>query len=274
MDAEIEQYKVQLELVKHSLGKDPDNSELITLKDELEELIKLSDSLAKASDIVPSDETTETTEGRNEKEPSDQQPGKLLNAKPGDLLMARWLSGDKAYYPAKVIAVSGAREWKKYTVKFIDYPNTETVPIDCVKLLPESKKRNIEITQPRNLALPPPPPPPSKPVNMPPPPPPPSSAQPSAPYTTSNVASYTQKMQKHLKPKAALEASQNSWKQFAARGVKAGRVGKRKKIGETSIFRSPEGLNGRVGFMGSGRGTTKSAAREKHIYKASDDDYE
>jgi survival-of-motor-neuron-related-splicing factor 30 len=47
-----------------------------------------------------------------------------------------------------------------------------------------------------------------------------------------------------LEQKKVLEAGQKKWQDFAAKGVR-GKLGKSKKIGEASMFRTPESVHGR-----------------------------
>lgn len=47
-----------------------------------------------------------------------------------------------------------------------------------------------------------------------------------------------------LEQKKVLEAGQKKWQDFAAKGVK-GKMGKTKRIGETSMFRTPDSVHGR-----------------------------
>lgn len=74
-----------------------------------------------------------------------------------------------------------------------------------------------------------------------------------------------------LEQKKVLEAGQKKWQDFAAKGVK-GKLGKPKKIGESSMFRTPESVHGRVGFTGSGQPMRKDVTRGKHIYQHNEDD--
>lgn len=50
-----------------------------------------------------------------------------------------------------------------------------------------------------------------------------------------------------LEQKKVLERGQKKWQDFAAKGVK-GKTGKPKKIGETSMFRTPDNVHGRGMF--------------------------
>ena len=52
------------------------------------------------------------------------------------------------------------------------------------------------------------------------------------------------KKTRKLEQKKVLEAGQKKWQDFAAKGVK-GKVGKTKRIGEASMFRTPESVHGR-----------------------------
>jgi len=74
-----------------------------------------------------------------------------------------------------------------------------------------------------------------------------------------------------LEQKKVLEEGKKKWQDFAAKGVK-GKLGKSKKIGEASMFRTPESVHGRVGFTGSGQPMRKDVARGKHVYQHADDE--
>lgn len=47
--------------------------------------------------------------------------------------MARWLSGDKGFYPAKIVSVTGSSTAPIYTVKFKSYDTVETLRAKDVK---------------------------------------------------------------------------------------------------------------------------------------------
>ncbi|CAA22823.1 splicing factor Spf30 [Schizosaccharomyces pombe] len=309
MEKELEEYKSQLALVQISLQKTPQNEELQLLENDLKELISLTENLLQES--VENDKNTfqnsqNGVAGFNTSKPVH------IDFTPGNLVMARWVSGDYLFYPSRITAVSGFGANKKYTVQFLDYPDIETVSLKHIKAMPEEKRQEIEgnkeilkksttirstpvreptkaisvasmSTSPSNYAS--------------------RASSPdmkSSAAVTANVSpiqnvaqhvstlpkispippsnpppvpsvSYSQKQQKQLKPKAALEASQNSWKQFAARGVKTGRVGKRKKIGESSIFKSTEDFPGRTNPKNFGN-VARSGHREKHIYNYREDE--
>ncbi|WBW75347.1 splicing factor Spf30 [Schizosaccharomyces osmophilus] len=314
MEDEYKQYQSQLALVKISLEKDPANQELLALQNDLDELVHLTQQL-----INEKEQETQKQKKLEENGQSTTGSKSLANAQklelfPGDLVMARWTSGDYSFYAGKITAISGHGANKKYTIQFLDYPEVETVSPQNLKAMPEAKRRSIAMLGSSNNALraglspiptasvvpsrsispnsssktqpfkaspervfsPTTSAPPSKvvpvgsiPTTSRPPPP---TIVPEPPAIATPPPLPSQKPKKQLKPNAALEASKNSWKQFASRGVKTGRIGKRKKIGETSMFRSPEDAADRVGFMGGNRGSTKAAPREKHVYKYKEDE--
>lgn len=82
------------------------------------------------------------------------------------------------------------------------------------------------------------------------------------------------KSAKRVKHQRELNESKNKWQAFAAKGVKSA-SGRTKKIGESSMFRTPEGVHGRVGFTGSGQPMRKEInTRGKHIYQQGEADEE
>ncbi|KAG4300917.1 hypothetical protein PCANB_002775 [Pneumocystis canis] len=221
--SELSQYQYQLDSVNLALAQDPENQELKNLKVELIDLIALTKSYFE-------DQAKEETTS-NVKNFGQVRYEYTETYKTGETVMARWISGDNAFYPAKITSVTGSSTNIVYTVKFIDYNTIETLQAYHVKPISEGKKRAIEIEQEK------PPPPPAV-ANAPPLPP---------------------KKQKTIKAKDELIAGQRVWQSFAQKGVKRGRIGKAEPIGEKSIFRSPEEFGGKVGVIGSGKGMTKES---------------
>jgi len=74
------------------------------------------------------------------------------------------------------------------------------------------------------------------------------------------------KAAKKIKNKTELEAGKTKWQDFATKG-KFGKATRKE-----SMFRTPEGVNGRVGFTGSGQSMRKDAARSRHIYSTAGDE--
>ena len=77
-----------------------------------------------------------------------------------------------------------------------------------------------------------------------------------------------------------MEKQQKSWQNFATKGPKkrSGAVGKSLPLGTNSMFKTPEGLDGRgnpavkrmlmlVGVVGSGKGMTEHLGRVKHKFE-------
>ena len=56
-----------------------------------------------------------------------------MNFQVNDAVMARWLSGDKGFYPAKIVSVTGSSTAPIYTVKFKSYDTVETLRAKDVK---------------------------------------------------------------------------------------------------------------------------------------------
>ncbi|OLL25604.1 Splicing factor spf30 [Neolecta irregularis DAH-3] len=231
---EHEQYKYQLSQVAAALQADLHNPELLALQSELQDIIALT-----APAKLPE---------RSHSPPPAPAPALF---RPGDIVMARWLTGDGSLYPARITSLSGSLTNPVYTVLFLNYNNTETLRSEHVKQISESRKRALEIEN--SLPSPAIPPPPKPDENTAPAPPP-------------------IKKQK-VKPKSELDVGKKAWQKFATKGVKSRAVGKVQKIGEKSIFKSPEDGLGRVGVTGSGKGMIKEiSTRGKHVFEKKTDD--
>ncbi|QSL66264.1 hypothetical protein MERGE_000641 [Pneumocystis wakefieldiae] len=227
--SELSQYQYQLDSVNLALSQDPDNKELKDLKLELIDLITLTKTYFE-------DQIKETE--ANTKSFSQVRYEYTETYKTGETVMARWVSGDNAFYPAKITSVTGSSTNTVYTVKFLEYNTIETLQAYHVKPISEGKKRAIEIEQKR-------------------PPPPPSVA---------NAPPLPSKKKKPIRAKDELIAGQRVWQSFSQKGVKRGRTGKVERIGEKSIFRSPEEFGGKVGVIGSGKGMTKESWKRSRYH--------
>ena len=163
----------QLELVDSSLQDDPENEELLALRSELVNCIQpLNDSLAElkgasaaatpaqkqeplaiglpstsrldasAADEQPKwsrenhpafkKQPSATTQEPKEEAPAPAQQV-VVNYQVNDTVMARWLSGDKGFYPAKIVSVTGSSTAPIYTVKFKSYDTVETLRLKDIK---------------------------------------------------------------------------------------------------------------------------------------------
>jgi survival-of-motor-neuron-related-splicing factor 30 len=70
---------------------------------------------------------------------------------------------------------------------------------------------------------------------------------------------------KKIKAKKELEKNKNKWQEFSAKS-KGSKTAKK-----DSMFRTPEGVHGRVGFTGSGQAMRKDPTRSRHIYQVNDE---
>jgi len=69
------------------------------------------------------------------------------------------------------------------------------------------------------------------------------------------------KLPRKVKANKELEAGKSKWQDFSTKG-KIGKVAKKE-----SMFRTPDGVNARVGFTGSGQQMRKDPTRSRHIYQ-------
>ncbi|CAK7564948.1 MAG: hypothetical protein SEPTF4163_002854 [Sporothrix epigloea] len=383
------QYQEQLDLVLTSLVDDPRNNELLGLKAELSSALEIiAESIAELKPETSG--KSRAGSGKKTDLPKQNVPGELPLSAPltngsaasedaagrvlykvNESILARWVTGDKAFYPARIMSVTGSATAPMYTVKFKSYDTIETLRARDIRPLATvnsssgstvvgsattATKRNADSSAdaaepPATLTPPPPSPGPlsssshsyAQPPHPPPPPPPPSYSSatavavaapppppPSPPPSTASttvpppsrfrtidrfsqgvVSSaspqlYTQPGQSHpqqqLKPQRVggvyaditgpgssnaappgadespvrkfkkikatkqLEAGKSKWQEFSNKG-KTGKPGSKKD----SMFRTPEGFHGRVGFTGSGQAMRKDVTRSRHVYQTNDD---
>lgn len=182
-------------------------------------------------------------------QPEDKEESGPINYKVNDNVMAKWLSGDKSFYPARITSITGSSTAPIYIVKFKSYDNTEQLRAKDIR--PMAQKRKADGTPTGS----------STPVATPSqaPQPPPTAAAAPIPGVISSAASIDPELvaknkeaaTKPLideKPKAKkiratreLELGKNKWQEFNTKG-KGKSSGKPKK---DSMFRTPEGVNGR-----------------------------
>jgi survival-of-motor-neuron-related-splicing factor 30 len=145
----------QLELVITSLQDDPDNAELLNLKQELEQMIQLlDDSLAELKPKTeppkraPSPPPVEQKWSRENHpafkkaapaEEKEKEP-EVITYQVNDNVMAKWVSGDKGFYPARITAVTGSSKAPIYTVKFKSYDTVETLPAKDIRPMAQKRK--------------------------------------------------------------------------------------------------------------------------------------
>lgn len=164
----------------------------------------------------------------------------------GDNVLARWTSGDNQLYPARITSVMGSQKNPVYIVKFTQYNATETLHPQHIKPANNAnKKRKLESDPINNASTAPTSTSNGAIISQP--------ATINAELAEANKRKSTETLDGPQKPAKAgrkiaqnkvLEDGKKKWQNFAQKGVK-GKVGKAKKIGESSMFRTPDGVHGR-----------------------------
>ncbi|KMQ45817.1 hypothetical protein HL42_3520 [Trichophyton rubrum] len=295
MEVEVKEFMLQLETVQSSLQVDPDNTELQSLKTELEELIALTkqsiDELRPPTEPLPAPEPVKEKWSKENhpayqagyRKPTPAAPTAAADATPpqeeqtqpasfcvNDNVLARWTSGDGAFYPARITSLTGSATNPIYIVSFKSYSTIETLTAKDIRPLsaPDSKKRKADniSSSPGSLA----------PNNI-------NSAESSVISAAADInpdlanqarivagqndgLPRPSKAARKVKRKKDLEAGKNKWQDFTSKS----KFGKVKK---ESMFRTPEGINARVGFTGSGQQMRKDPTRSRHTYSQEDDVY-
>ncbi|OAP54755.1 hypothetical protein AYL99_11203 [Fonsecaea erecta] len=284
LEGEVKEYKLQLETVQLSLQNDPDNSELQSLRQELEEVISLTESaiaeLKPPSAPAPSAQpaTPPVKEkwskenhpayqaGYRKPEVESEETSSSTTFAVNDTVSARWKSGDGGYYTARITSITGSSSDPVYIVTFKNYGNTETLKAKDIKpLTNEARKRKADGMSGSSTPVSPP----SNPnvisaaasVD-------PALAQQARrePSKVSDGPIRPAKIPRKVKANKELEAGKSKWQDFAAKS----KVGKMNK--KESMFRTGESVNARVGFTGSGHEMRKDPARTRHIYQQGSQD--
>jgi len=155
-----------------------------------------------------------------------------------DTVLAKWHSGDKGFYPARITSITGSSTAPVYIVKFKSYDSTETLRSKDIKPIVNPNKRKADGT-PVTASIP------KAPVN--------ANVISVAADIKPELANQTKrepskvsdgpvrpaKVPKKIKANKELEAGKNKWQDFAAKG-KFGKAAKKE-----SMFRTPEGVHGR-----------------------------
>jgi len=281
-EAEIKEYKLQLETVQLGLQADPDSAELQELKTELEQVISLTE--AAIAELKPSPAPAaaakkEATPPVKEKWSRENHPAFKKTAPAStsdepethtsfsvnDTVLAKWHSGDKGFYPARITSITGSSTAPVYIVKFKNYDTTETLRAKDIKPITNPNKRKADGTPAATSTT-------TAPVNT-------SVISAAAdidpeltqqtkkePSKVSDGPTRPAKVPKKIKANKELEAGKSKWQDFATKG-KFGKTAKKE-----SMFRTPEGVHGRVGFTGSGQTMRKDPTRSRHIYQTNGED--
>lgn len=246
--------------MQSGLQADPDNVELQNLKTELEEVISLTESaiaeLKPVSAPQPpkkpspppvkekwSRENHPAFQAGYRKPAAPQSPVEESHApmvySVNDTVLAKWVSGDNSYYPAKITSITGSSTAPVYIVTFKSYATTETLSAKDIKPISnDSRKRKADGSPATPIA-------PLLPTN--------SSVISAAadinpalatqvkrePSKASDGPIRLAKVARKVKANKELEAGKSKWQDFTIKG-KVGKVAKK-----DSMFRTPEGVNGR-----------------------------
>lgn len=249
----------QLETVQTSLQVDPENADLQSLKTELEELIHLTETsiaelkpavLAKKPSPAPTKEKWSKEnhpayqagyrKPTTEPPPPAEEPSAPVSFSVNDSVLARWVSGDNAFYPARITSITGSSSNPVYIVSFKSYSTVETLAAKDIRPISsnDSRKRKADSTASSSASESPVPLPPNTSVI--------SAAADinpdlatqarKEPNKASDGPARPAKVPRKVKATRELEAGKMKWKDFASKG----------KIGrKESMFRTGEGLNAR-----------------------------
>lgn len=171
-------------------------------------------------------------------EPADE-PQTPTTFSVNDTVLAKWKSGDKAFYPARITSITGSSSKPVYIVTFKSYATTETLAAHDIKPISnDSKKRKADGTPvtpatptiPANTNVI------SAAANIDPTL---ASQAKKEPSKVSDGPTRPAKVPRKVKANKELEAGKSKWQEFATKS-KTGKVAKKE-----SMFRTPEGVNAR-----------------------------
>jgi survival of motor neuron-related-splicing factor 30 len=239
------------------LQADPDNAELQNLKTELEEVISLTETAVaelkpspapapqKRSSPPPVKEKWSKENhpayqaGYRKPDASDEPEPSAASFAVNDSVIAKWKSGDKSFYPAKITAITGSNSKPIYVVTFRIDGSTETLTAHDIRpMANDSKKRKadgatgtapigaspapgvISAAASINPAL--------------------ASQAKKEPSKVSDGPERPAKAPRKVKANKELEAGKNKWQEFTMKGGKMSKAAKK-----DSMFRTGEGVNAR-----------------------------
>ena len=86
--------------------------------------------------------------------PEEKEPEAPIIYQVNDEVQAKWISGDKAFYPARITSITGSSSAPIYIVSFKGYGNTETLRSKDIRPLQKTQKRKPDATAPGTSATP------------------------------------------------------------------------------------------------------------------------
>jgi hypothetical protein len=130
---------VKFDLVCQQLRDDPENAELQALQEELSNLIdllneniaELRPNQAPKSAVKEPSPPPQPEKWSRENHPAfkkaapppEEKEEPLVTYHVNDTVMAKWVSGDKNFYQARITSITGSSAAPIYTVKFKNYDN-------------------------------------------------------------------------------------------------------------------------------------------------------
>ncbi|KAE8145935.1 hypothetical protein BDV25DRAFT_59160 [Aspergillus avenaceus] len=282
LEAEVKEFKLQLETIQSSLQVDPDNTELQSLKAELEELINLTEtSIAELKPAAPPapkpappkekgfrDSYSTSQPGyRKPTVENTDEPAPPASFTVNEHVLARWVSGDNSFYPARITSITGSSSNPVYLVSFKSYGTVESLTSKDLRPISsnDSRKRKADGSSGNSATQSPAPQLPNSSVI--------SAAADINPALANQARKEPSKANdgpvrpakapRKVKANRELEEGKMKWKDFASKG-KLGR--------KESMFRTGDGVNARVGFTGSGQQMRKDPSRTRHVYQQAEEE--
>ncbi|CBQ69725.1 conserved hypothetical protein [Sporisorium reilianum SRZ2] len=253
-ETELELYTLQLDQVASALAKDPANQDLVQLKAELENLIRLTRSLVEpATQDTASSSSSSQPRGTSDSSRAGRQAdtrAERCRYSVGQQVMARY-SADGKLYPAVVEAIEGGG---RVRVRYEGYGNSEVLAESAVQASTSGPPPPHAPPPPpqASTATPPPPPPPPSSAPLPAPPPPSSTPYPPPPPPPTAPLD-DRALRKHRNEKKLVRREHKSqvqqqkaasWQKFASKATK-------NKTLKKSIFGTSDDPYAKVGVSKS-----------------------
>ncbi|KAF4767203.1 hypothetical protein HAV15_009967 [Penicillium sp. str.  len=157
LETDLTECKSQMETVALGLEVDPDNVELNSLKTELEEYIAvLQTQIAELKPTAPAKPAPKAGRFKDNGSPKptehpEEAPAVTttpVSFSVNDIVLARWVSGDRAFYPAKINSITGSSTNPVYLVTFKSYATVENLTAKDIRPMSgtDSRKRKADGT--------------------------------------------------------------------------------------------------------------------------------
>ncbi|KAF1349723.1 hypothetical protein BDV97DRAFT_413622 [Delphinella strobiligena] len=285
LQQERDNHVANLKELDEVLAEMPDYQEAIDMKAEV--LIQLESidaqiSALKKQTLSPTVDTTPTEKWKKEDHPAFRK--QAVNPSPteekkapvvykvNDTVTAKY-AGDKQFYEARIISITGSSVNPIYTVNFKGYTGTETVRAHELRPFNSTASSGAQKRKADDSPIAPSP---ATPVT--------STPMPGVISAAANIdtekanalkkeaaklldADSKPKTAKKARTSKALESSKHNWQAWQSKAS----TGKAAKVAaKDSMFRTGEAPTARVGFTGSGQAMRKDVARTRHNYTLDD----